>query len=134
MLQEQAFKKVATVQDLISKDMFETSKNTGGNEMVELLEFTRDHSVPLTPDQVKATFLLAEMGLEDVGMFANAIRSQLTPQKRYTEMVNKITMADRIKGTAKLDKILKAQVSKPNEQVPNANDMQAKAMREKDLR
>lgn len=126
--------RIPTVQDLISQDLFEQSNNNTGNDMVELLEFTRDHSVPLTPQQAKAIFILNEMGLEDVALYANAIRPMLTPQKRYTEMVNKITLADRIKGTAKLDKILKAQVASPSQQTVNPNDLKAKPMRESELK
>lgn len=126
------YKNSINVQDLISQDMFER-KDSGGNDMLEVLEFTKNNGVPLTEDQVKAWFLLNENGLEDIAMFANAVRPQMTPLKKIFEMVNKITMADRIRGTAKLDKILKAQVSNPNQAMPNPNDLQAKALKEKDL-
>ena len=125
-------KNSVTVQDLISQDMFEKGENNN-NEMLEILEFTKSNGTPLTQDQVKAWFLLNESGLQDIALFANAVRPQLTPMKKIFEMVNKITMADRIKGTAKLDKILKAQVASPTQAMPNANDLQAKALKEKDL-
>ncbi|HER2159128.1 TPA: hypothetical protein VJS26_001737, partial [Streptococcus pyogenes] len=119
-------KATVNVQDLISQDMFE-KKDSGGNDMLEVLQFTKENGVPLTEDQVKAWFLLNENGLEDIALFANAVRPQMTPMKKIFDMVNKITMADRIRGTAKLDKILKASVSNPNQSMPSANDVQAKA-------
>lgn len=125
-------KATVNVQDLISQDMFE-KKDSSGNDMLEVLQFTKENGVPLTEDQVKAWFLLNENGLEDIAMFANAVRPQMTPMKKIFDMVNKITMADRIRGTAKLDKILKASVSNPNQSMPSANDVQAKALKEKDL-
>ncbi|HER2162488.1 TPA: hypothetical protein VJS59_001583 [Streptococcus pyogenes] len=125
-------KATVNVQDLISQDMFE-KKDSGGNDMLEVLQFTKENGVPLTEDQVKAWFLLNENGLEDIALFANAVRPQMTPMKKIFDMVNKITMADRIRGTAKLDKILKASVSNPNQSMPSANDVQAKALKEKDL-
>ncbi|MBK5482939.1 hypothetical protein JFV29_13860 [Peribacillus sp. TH16] len=130
---DESFKKATVnVQDLISQDMFE-KKDSGGNDMLEVLQFTKENGVPLTEDQVKAWFILNENGLEDIAMFANAVRPHMTPMKKIFDMVNKITMADRIRGTAKLDKILKASVSNPNQSMPSANDVQAKALKEKDL-
>lgn len=124
----------ANVQDLISQDIFQSSNDNGHNDLLEILEFTKNNGVPLTEDQVKAWFLLYENGLEDISLFVNAARPMMTPTKKIFDMVNKITLADRIKGTAKLDRILKAQVANPNNTVPNANDYQPKALREKDLK
>lgn len=125
------FNVVDTVQNLIDRDLFE-SGDVAGNDMLEILDFYRNNGVPLTTEQVEALFLLREMGLNDIAVFASAIRPMLTPVKMYHEAINKITMADRIKGTAKLDKILKAQVASPS--VPNASDYTPKAMKEKDLK
>lgn len=130
----EVYEKSINVQDLISRDIFESSKPNNQNELLEILEFTQRNGIPLTENQVQAWFLLNEMGLQDIALFANAVRPMLTPTKKIFDMVNKITMADRIKGTAKLDKILKAQVSNPNAAMPSANDVQAKALREKDLK
>lgn len=124
---------MVNVQSIIEQDIFEDDKNSN-NDMLELLHFTKNNSVSLTEDQVKAIFLLNEFGLSDIGEFANGVRPLLTPQKSYFDLINKITLADRIKGTAKLDKILKAQVANPNNSMPNASEFQPKAMRESELR
>jgi hypothetical protein len=126
------FQRVPTVQDLISKDIIESDEDKSSNDMLEILQFVKDNGVPLTNDQVQAWFLLNEMGLADIALFANAVRPLVTPNKLYFDMVNKITLADRIKGSAKLDKLLKASVASPSNQVSSA-DLQPKALREKEL-
>jgi hypothetical protein len=129
---ENFFTRVPTVQDLIQREIFEESQNSN-NEMLELIEHVQRNGISLTDDQIKAWFLLKENGLEDIAMYMNAVRPMATPVKLIFDLINKITMADRIKGTAKLDKILKAQVASPSGVMPNANDVQAKALKEKEL-
>jgi hypothetical protein len=129
--QNNFFSRVQTVQDLISKDIFEDNSNDK-HDMIEVLSFIRDNGVPLTDDQVQSWLLLNEFGLSDIALYMNAVRPMLTPTKLYFDMVNKITLADRIKGTAKLDKLLKASVANPSSQVSPA-DLQPKALKEKEL-
>lgn len=126
------FTRVPTVQDFIDKDMFETADQSG-NEMVELLRFFQDTGVPLTDDQVKAAFLLHEFDLADMAQYMVAVRPMLTPVKIFHDTINKITLADRIKGTAKLKDVMKNQVPNPSQQMPNASELQAKKMSEKEL-
>ncbi|MBX0351817.1 hypothetical protein PDK24_28170 [Bacillus cereus] len=121
------------VQSIIQQDLFEDDDNSS-NDMLELLQFMRSNSISLTDDQAKGMFLLHEYGLDDISEFVLGVRPLLTPQKTYFDTINKITLADRIKGTAKLDKLLKAQVASPSQQVPNASDLQPKAMKESDLK
>jgi hypothetical protein len=121
-----------TVQDIINSDIFEKNTNTT-SDMVELLEFVRVNATPLTNNQVEAMFLLNEFGLEDIARYMNNVRPFVTPKKNYYDMVSKITLADRIKGTAKLKDIMKSQVPS-TEQVPNPNEFKAKPMRESELR
>lgn len=131
-LAEKVFTKVETVQDFISKDIFEESKPVE-NDMLQVLDFARNHAVPLTESQVEAFFLLSQFPeTQDIPMFMNAVRPQLTPQKTYMDLIGKITLADRIKGTAKLSNLLKAQVANPSGQVPSS-ELQPKALKEKEL-
>ncbi|MEC0818889.1 hypothetical protein, partial [Bacillus atrophaeus] len=102
------FEKDETVQDLLIADLLETGEDEKTNETVELMHFFRKHSVPVTPDQLKATLLLKEMGLSDIANFAVDARQYVTPQDTYMKALNKLTMADRIKGNAKLGHLLKA--------------------------
>lgn len=125
--------KSVNVQDLINKDIFEDMGKQHENDLLEILDFTMQNGVPLTENQVKGWFLLNEMGLEDIALYANAIRPKMTPIKRIYEMVNKITLADRIRGNAKLSNLLKSTVPSGSQAVPSANDLQAKALKEKDL-
>lgn len=122
------------VTELAFKDLMEEDKESNENELLELLEFYRHNGVPLTEKQVKATLLLHEFGLDDISQFANSVRPQMTKPKMFMKLIEKITLADRIKGNAKLSNLLKANVASTSQQVPNASDYQAKAMRKSELR
>jgi hypothetical protein len=122
-----------SVQDIISQQVFEKDQS-GQNDMLDLLKFAKDNAVSLSESQAKAIFLLNEFGLNDIAEFAVGIKPLLTQERSYLDIINKITLADRIKGTAKLGNILKAQVANPSNNVPSANEVQPKAMRERDLR
>lgn len=119
-------------QDLMEEDQAPKEPN----EMLELLVFYRDNGVPLTEEQVKAMFLLNEHGLGDIAIFANSARPQLTKPKKFMELINKITLADRIKGNAKLSNLLKANVASTSGQVApvNPKDYEAKAMKKSEIR
>lgn len=129
---EKMFTRVETVQDLINKDIFEES-SSNENDMLQVLEFTRQNGVPLTDEQVQAMFLLSQFEeTADIPLFMNAVRPMLTPTKQYMDLIGKITLADRIKGTAKLSNLLKAQVTSASAQVPSS-ELQPKALKEKEL-
>jgi len=125
--------RVPSVADLITKDLFESDVQAGGNEMLDLIQHVQMNGVALTEDQVTAGLLLHEMGLQDIANYSMAVRPFLTPMKVIFDLINKITLADRIKGTAKLNNILKAQVANPNNTVPNANELKAKPMTDKEF-
>lgn len=120
------------VQELIKQELFTDTTEKNDNDMLQILEFMKVNGVPLTQDQTMGMFLLNEMGLGDIAVYANQMRPEMTPTKKYYDMVNKITLADRIKGSARLDKLLKAQVANPNNTMPQG-DVQAKALKEKEL-
>ncbi|MCY7487901.1 hypothetical protein [Paenibacillus alvei] len=100
-----------TVQDIMTSELLESSTE---NEMIEVLDFVRMHGVPLTTYQAQAMYLLQDAGLEDLAVHIASVRSQMTPVKRYYEMTNKLTLADRIKGNAKLGQLLKANANPAN--------------------
>ncbi|GAV16100.1 hypothetical protein [Paenibacillus sp. NAIST15-1] len=100
-----------TVQDIMTSELLETSTE---NEMIEVLDFIRMHGVPLTAYQAQALFQLQEAGLSDLAVHIGSVRSQMTPVKRYYDMTNKLTLADRIKGNAKLGQLLKANANPAN--------------------
>lgn len=121
-----------TVQDIIQSDIFEKDIKSS-SEMVDLLDFVRLHGVPLTDYQVQAMFLLHEMDLMDIGSYMNNIRPYVTPKKTYYDVISKITLADRIKGTAKLKDIMKAQVPS-TQQLPSTQELTPKALKESELK
>ena len=105
-----------SVQDLMTKELLQD--DTDNNEMVELLEFIRFNGVPLTGDQAKAMFILKENGMMDLANYVHNIRQHMTPSKKFFDFVNKLTLADRIKGNAKLSGILKANANPANGAMP----------------
>jgi hypothetical protein len=122
------------VTELAFKDLMEEDTEKNENELLELLEFYRYNGVPLTEQQVKATMILNEYGLKDIALFANEVRPLMTKPKMFMKLIEKITLADRIKGNAKLSNLLKANVASTSQQMPNASEYQAKALRKSELR
>lgn len=100
-----------TVQEVMIEELLESSDD---NEMIQVLEFIRKNGVPLTQDQAIASFMLSEYELDDIPVFVQSIRSQMTPTTKYFKMTDKLTLADRIKGNAKLSNLLKANANPAN--------------------
>lgn len=121
-----------TVQDFLIHDLLEVDEGKGKNETVELLEFMRDNSVAMSEKQVSAFFLLSENGLEDIANFAYNSRKAVTPYKRFTDVISKLTLADRIKGNAKLSHLLKANANPAGEAL-KPKDVQAQGMSKKEI-
>lgn len=124
--------KKINVQDYLTKNLMEDIDDSQNNDMLDLLEFTKNNGVPLTDSQVKGMFLLNELGMSDIANFALSIRPELTPTKKYFKLVDKITLADRIKGNAKLSNLMKAQVASGSAQVPSS-ELQPKAMTKREI-
>jgi hypothetical protein len=121
-----------TVQDFMTKDLFEDDVEEKKNELLELLDFTRLNGVPLTDHQVRAFMILNENGLSDLANYANGVRPMVTPTSKYMKLIDKLTLADRIKGNAKLGKLLENQ-NNPAGAV-NAQELQPKAMKMSELK
>lgn len=121
-----------TVQDFMTKDLFEDDIEEKKNELLELLDFTRLHGVPLTDHQVRAFMILKENGLDDLANYANGVRPMVTPTSKYMKLIDKLTLADRIKGNAKLGKLLENQ-NNPAGGV-NPQELQPKAMKMSELK
>lgn len=121
------------VQDFLINDLLEI--DTGDqqkNETVELMEFVRDNSVAMSQNQVQAFFLLKENGLTDIADFVYNARRTVTPYRRFLEILNKLTLADRIKGNAKLSHLLKASAN-PAGDALKPKDVQAQGMSKKEI-
>lgn len=93
------------VQSLLTKMLLDNSDQE--NETVQILDFVKHNSVPITNEQASALFLLQEMGMHDIANYVLNIRTSMSPFKHFTNMVDKMTLANRIKGNAKLDNVLK---------------------------
>jgi len=101
-----------TVQDLIQRELMDSKSEE--NEMLQLLEFTRDNGVPLTPQQAAAIFILRENEIDDLANYVLHVRTKMTPIRKFFDLISKLTLADRIKGNAKLSGILKANANPAN--------------------
>lgn len=123
------------VTELVFKELLEDDIQSEPNELLQLLMYYQQNGVPLTEEQVKAMFLLKENGLGDIATFANTVRPSMTKPKFFMKLIEKITLADRIKGNAKLSNLLKANMAAGQAVPPvNPKDYEAKAMRKGELR
>lgn len=93
------------VQDLMSKLLLES--NVTENDTVQILDFIRENGVPLNNEQVEACFLLDSMELQDISKYVHKVRKFMLPFKSIIKSFETMTLANRIKGTAKLDNVLK---------------------------
>lgn len=119
-----------TVQDYLIADLLEIEKKDS-NETVQILEFVRDNATPLTRNQLAGIMLLKENGLDDLGDFVFGARRSVTPARLFFDMVGKITLADRIKGNAKMSHLMKA-TANPASSV-KADEMQAQGMKRSEI-
>ncbi|HFK1690999.1 hypothetical protein [Bacillus sp. B4-WWTP-NA-D-NA-NA] len=106
------------VQETMIEEFYEDEEEVNNNEMLELLHFMQQNGVPLKSEQVQAMFLMREMGVGDIAKFMVDMKPKVTPFQRFFELINKITLADRIKGNAKLSGLIKAQVASANGVMP----------------
>lgn len=106
-----------SVQELMMQQLFDEDA-AGTNETVEILEFARQNAVPLTEDQIRAGLILKEYGLSDIYDYAVAHRPQVAPFRRFMDVLNALTLANRIKGNAKLSGILRANANPANSAPP----------------
>lgn len=122
-----------TVQDLLTGDLLQVVEDDAGkNETVEVLEFMRDNSVPLTENQFIGLLMLQENGLTDVANLAFNGRRLVAPKRTYFDLISKLTLADRIRGNAKLSHLLKANANPANGAL-SAKDLQPQAMSRKEI-
>lgn len=104
------------LQEFLSRDLYDNDLNSD-YELESLLNFIRLNTVPFSSDQIKAIFLLNEFGLGDIGRYLNAMRGHMVVKKDYLAFVDSLTLGNRVKGTAKLEQILKSTSSKDNVKV-----------------
>lgn len=101
-----------SVQDYMQEELMQ--EDAGNNEMLQLLDFYRYNAVPLTDHQLAGMFILQENGLHDLSNFILNARVNAVPTKKFNTLIEKLTLADRIKGNAKLAGILKANANPAN--------------------
>lgn len=120
-----------TVQDIMIEDLLQTNQEST-NETLDLMHFVRESGTPLTKDQLQGFMLLEENGLGDIANYVYNARRSVTPVSLFFKLLDKLTLADRIKGNAKLSHLLKASANPANAAL-NPNDLQAKGMSTKEI-
>lgn len=120
------------VQDLISQDLFDNANNIS-SEMVQNLLFLRDNGTHLTNKQIRALILLQSEGMIDIANSILMYKQMTVPRKAYFKMIDKITLGERIKGTAKLKDLLKHQ-STNNDDYIKREELQPQALKESELK
>lgn len=119
-----------TAQEILTSELLEDDEQ-GSNETLELFKFMRDNSTKLSDSQVQAMLLLNENGLSDISSYMMESKRTVTPVTIYYKILDKLTMADRIKGNAKLSHLMKASAN-PAEGI-KSQDLQAQGMSRREI-
>lgn len=121
-----------TAQDLFNINFLEKEEKNS-NETLDLLRFMKDTSTPYSQDQIKGMILLNENGLTDLVDLVSVFRQEVTPNEIYFKTIDKLTLADRIKGNAKLSHLMKSEgLANPGATL-KASDVQAQGMSRKEI-
>lgn len=97
-----------SLQDIMSGDLFASSRG----ETVETLKFMENHAVPFTPLQLGGIAFLEYLNRRRKdGMYSPIVKTlrahakDLSGPGVFLETIEKLTLADRIKGNVRLNKI-----------------------------
>lgn len=98
-----------TLQDVMSGDLFASGS---ASEMSQVLKFFYEHGTPLTPRQVAGMAYLnyldtrgGKKEYEAIGKALTKHSKDLTSPNLYLEVVDKMTLGDKIKGNVRLSKM-----------------------------
>lgn len=122
-----------TAQELFNKEFLEDDIQNS-NETLDLFRFMRDQSTSLNENQLKGLLLLHEYGLDDLADLVLNSRKMVTNNSLYFKLLDKLTLADRIKGNAKLSHLMKTDGSATNPAGQlKASDVQAQGMSRREI-
>lgn len=100
-----------TLQDIMAGDLFASSKG----EMVETLKFMEGHAVPLTRYQVAGMAYCEYLDKRNksniMQIFSRAIKQHAKDMAKpnvFIDVIEALTLADRIKGNVRLNNIFRA--------------------------
>lgn len=121
-----------TAQDVFQAEFLENDEQKS-NETIDLLEFMRLNSTHLSTEQMNSIIILHENGLDDIAQYIFMFKKYSTRQSTFMETINKLTMADRIKGNAKLSHLMKSDgLANPASSI-KAQDVQAQGMSRREI-
>lgn len=97
-----------SLQDIMSGDLFANS----AGEMTQVLNFFHSHGTPLTNKQVAGIAFLNyldsrsnEKAFKSITQALTMHSKDLTDPKLYLDVVDKMTLGDRIKGNVRMAKV-----------------------------
>lgn len=105
----------------VFKDDFLEEEGQETNATINIFNFLRREGTPLSKDQMSAIMLLEENGLHDISSRIHQNRQFNLTKKDYDDTFAKMTLADRIKGNAKMSHLVKETMSNPAVNINNAH-------------
>lgn len=78
-----------------------------------ILDFLKENSVSLTPDQFKALYLLNFFDLSDICTFILENKHLCASRDVYFKALNILTLADKVKGQIRLENLAVPNTIKP---------------------
>lgn len=115
-----------TAQD-VYKDDFLEDNTENSNATINVFDFLRREGTPLSHSQMNAMMLLSENGLDDIALKIADNRKYTMTKADYDETLGKMTLADRIKGTAKMSHLVKEGMANPAVNISNTHDQAAQS-------
>lgn len=123
---------MSNAQDTLNK-LFLEDDEASSNATLDLFRFMKNESTPLNENQLKALYMLESNGLSDLAHFAIQSRSLVTHNSIYFKTLEKLTLADRIKGNAKLSHLVKSTATGDPAQGLNPKELQAQGMSRREI-
>lgn len=121
-----------TAQAAFQSEFLEDDEKSS-NETLDLLHFMQHNSTHLSKKQMQAIVMLNEFELPDLAQLTLNFKYLATPQQTYMSTIEKLTMADRIKGNAKLSHLVKSDGLGNPAQNLKAQDLQAQGMSRREI-
>lgn len=98
--------------DSTLQQIFTGSDNNSG-AYDRILDFLKENSVSLTPDQFKALYLLNFFDLSDICTFILENKHLCVNRDVYFKALNILTLADKVKGQIRLENLAVPNTIKP---------------------
>lgn len=100
---------------------YENNEIQSEGELMQMMNFLKYNGNPFTAEKIEGIYLLNSFNEDneftDLINYLYNVNSETVPVEIYYNMVNKLTLADRLKGNVKLSNVLKQPISNTNTNV-----------------